>query len=61
MIYINQSGTVELGRGETLAAAIIQANDCGFEITADEVKTDTEACNDGDVYWTRETQEGYNE
>jgi hypothetical protein len=61
MIYINQEGQIELGRGETIEAAIAQAIDCGFELTLEEIKTYEEQCNDGDVYWTDEAVEGYND
>lgn len=60
MIYINQEGATELGRGETLDAAITDARKYGFEIALDEIKRATEARMDGDVYWTDEPMPGYN-
>ena len=61
MIYINQDGQTELGRGETLDSAILMAIDSGFEIKKNEIKASTEQRNDGDVYWTDEPVEDYND
>lgn len=60
MIYINQEGAAELGRGETLEVAIIDAREHGFEIDPSEIKRASEARMDGDVYWTDDPMPGYN-
>lgn len=56
MIYLNQIGATELGRGKTLELAIANANAFGFDITEDDLKRDTESKMDGDIYWTDEPQ-----
>ena len=61
MVYINQEGQTELGRGETIEAAIDQAIGCGFELTFEEIKTDAEQFNAGDVYSTDLPVDGYND
>lgn len=61
MIYINQDGETELGRGETIEQAISAANAGGFELTRDEIKTSTESRVVGDVYWTDSPVAGYND
>ena len=61
MIYINQDGTTEIGRGETIDAAISNAIACGCELTRDEIKTSQESRVVGDVYWTDSPVDGYND
>lgn len=60
MIYINQEGVTELGRGETREAAIIDALKNGFFVNPSEIKRAFEERMDGDVYWTDEPERGYN-
>jgi len=61
MIYINQDGYTELGRGNSIDEALAMARECGCEIEAAEIKTATESRVDGDCYWTDEPVDGYND
>lgn len=60
MIYINQDGQTELGRGTTISEAFENARTTFPELTMDEIKRAGESRNDGDVYWTDEPVDGYN-
>ncbi len=61
MIYINQIGQTELGRGETLAEAVTNANANGFQVTTD-IRLHREGwpTTDGEVVYCDEPLEGYN-
>lgn len=60
MIYINQTGHCELGRGETIADALNMARSSGFEITEEELKSAHERMLDEDCYWTDQPNPDYN-
>lgn len=61
MIYINQIGQCELGRGKTLEAAVADANKHGFEVTTDiRLHRSGWPCLTGEVVYCEEPLEGYN-
>jgi hypothetical protein len=61
MIYINQIGYCEVGRGETLTEAIADAAKWGFEIDPNEIREWRQGwpCLTGEVVWMDERQEDY--
>lgn len=60
-IYINQLGACELGRGDTFEAAMAAARAAFPKLTAEEVVGAHIASTDGDVVWSDEPVEGYND
>ncbi len=63
MIYINQIGAVELGRGQSLDSAVSHANQNGAEISKRELRyyrPDWPAT-DGEVVYMDEPLAGYND
>ena len=65
MIYINQIGYCELGRGENLDEALLNAQLSGFSCRYDDLRKYDEIreieFNDCDVVYTDAKMEGYND